>query len=59
MTSFILSIPCITVQFLQFLQKTAHICHLIDDNAFKIIKLLHVSVLTGPSSGSILIIYKS
>jgi hypothetical protein len=30
----------------------AHNCHLIHNNIFKNTKLLHVSVLTGPSSGS-------
>jgi hypothetical protein len=44
------------MQFPQFLPTNAHNCHLIHNNIFKDIKILHVAYLTGPPSESTLII---
>jgi hypothetical protein len=42
---FILSIPCVVIQFSQFQPTNAHNCHLIHNNIFKNTKLLHVILL--------------
>jgi len=44
------------VQFPRFQPTSTHNCHLIHNNIFKNIKLLHVADRTGPSSGSTLIV---
>jgi len=44
------------MQLPQFQPTNAHNCHLIHNNIFKDIKILHVADRTGPSSESTLII---
>jgi len=50
---FKLFIPCSIAVFPNFQPTNTHNCHVIHNNIFKNIRLLHVSDRTGPSSGNI------
>ena len=56
---YILSVPCVVIQFSQFQQTNAHNCHLIHNNILKNTKLIYLTLLFIIYKGECnLIIYK-